>query len=61
MTNEIRLGTCACVFKDAHCRYIGDAIFCDYTLRRCRELGNESNFRGGLLQPLPDDARRLTA
>ena len=33
-------------FKDCRCGYIGAETSCDRTYTRCKELGNESNFRG---------------
>jgi hypothetical protein len=43
---------CTCIFKDARCGYRGRAKYCDKTLRRCNQLGNAVNYRGGL-QPIP--------
>lgn len=54
LTNQIRLGSCACVFKDDTCRYAGEETSCDHTLRRCQELGNDANYRGDRL-PLPSE------
>lgn len=33
-------------FKDIRCGYTGDETSCDRTLARCKELGNQANFRG---------------
>ena len=33
-------------FKDVRCGYTGNATSCDRTLTRCKELGNQANFRG---------------
>lgn len=33
-------------FKDCRCGYTGEESTCDRTLARCKELGNEENFRG---------------
>ncbi len=33
-------------FKDCRCGYTGTETSCDRTLTRCKELGNEQNFRG---------------
>jgi hypothetical protein len=37
---------CWCCFKDKQCGYVGPETYCDKTIDRCRELGNEINFRG---------------
>ena len=33
-------------FKDCRCGYTGEETTCDRTFDRCKELGNEANFRG---------------
>lgn len=33
-------------FKDCRCRYTGEETKCDRTFGRCKELGNQANFRG---------------
>lgn len=33
-------------FKDCRCGYTGEATACDRTFDRCKELGNQNNFRG---------------
>lgn len=33
-------------FKDCRCGYTGDETKCDRTFARCKELGNQDNFRG---------------
>lgn len=33
-------------FKDCRCGYTGEETACDRTFDRCKELGNEANFRG---------------
>ena len=33
-------------FKDSRCGYSGNETSCDRTFARCKELGNEENFRG---------------
>ena len=33
-------------FKDCRCNYKGNATTCDRTYTRCKELGNQENFRG---------------
>lgn len=33
-------------FKDCRCGYTGEETKCDRTFARCKELGNEENFRG---------------
>ena len=33
-------------FKDCRCGYTGEETSCDRTFDRCKELGNEANFRG---------------
>ena len=33
-------------FKDCRCGYTGTATSCDRTFDRCKELGNQANFRG---------------
>ena len=33
-------------FKDCRCGYTGEATTCDRTWDRCKELGNQNNFRG---------------
>lgn len=33
-------------FKDCRCGYTGEATTCDRTWDRCKELGNQENFRG---------------
>ena len=33
-------------FKDCRCGYTGEETSCDRTFERCKELGNQANFRG---------------
>lgn len=33
-------------FKDCRCGYTGEEAKCDRTFGRCKELGNQANFRG---------------
>lgn len=33
-------------FKDCRCGYLGESQTCDRTFSRCKELGNQTNFRG---------------
>ena len=33
-------------FKDCRCGYTGEETSCDRTFDRCKELGNQANFRG---------------
>ena len=33
-------------FKDCRCGYTGEETSCDRTFDRCKELGNQENFRG---------------
>lgn len=33
-------------FKDCRCSYTGEETTCDRTFERCKELGNQANFRG---------------
>jgi len=37
---------CPWSFKGENCGYTGSETFCDKTLKRCKELGNEENFGG---------------